>query len=342
MTLLRTQVLSLLTLLPCLASAGSTPAPKAAAAPAAKPAAPPQKGAEAKAPEPKKPPEPEPSLDGMMRALGPAFEKQMGQHQALRLYCDFLAARARFGRAAVWGAGEIETINIYISRAQQKAGRDAATFTQLLSEHFPRALVGSDGNLWHWQGSRYALDFPALAWDVDEEFGTLYAANLEHKMLWFDAKMGKFRTNGLEKVKDLQASDGVLYYLTTDGAVMMRQKGQSTRILQRNVEGGSLEASRRVLYLLEAGALYRYAGGAWDKAGSPIQRNVQKIAADGKDYFALDQSGHIYSSLEGRYIEKDTGFLGIWLIGKNLLGLTRAGRVLGYSADKRTWQVFRE
>ncbi|MCS6911628.1 MAG: hypothetical protein RMK29_09225 [Myxococcales bacterium] len=294
------------------------------------------------APAPPAEPEPEPTLEGVMRALGAVFKKQLGEHHALRLYCEFLAARALFGRAIVYGVGEVEAINVIISRAQQRAGRDAAMFTQLLSEYFPRALVATDGNLWRWQGSRYALDFPVVAWDIDAERGTLYAANLERKMLWFDPRLGRFRPNGLEQIRDLQATQGVVYYLTTDGALMMRLRGQSSRILDRPVsEGASLHASRGVLYLLEGGALLRYAGGTWDRDGTPIQRNVRLVAADGPDYYAIDQAGHIYSSAEGRYIEPEGSYSGLWLIGKHLLALSRTGRVNGYDASKRAWQVLR-
>ena len=45
-----------------------------------------------------------------MRALGATWAKKVGEYHGLRLYCEFLSARAVFGKAAVYGAGEVEAI----------------------------------------------------------------------------------------------------------------------------------------------------------------------------------------------------------------------------------------
>jgi hypothetical protein len=208
----------------------------------------------------------------------------------------------------------------------------------------PALLVANDGHLWHWSRPRYVLDFPALAWDVDDVAGFLWAVDLDRQLLFYDPTSDRWNRTSIAKVRDFQATDRIIYFLQMDGALMARSKGQAktiSRILERTVQNGTLLGTRGKLYLLEGGHLYRYDQGRWDKSATPIQSEVRAVVADGRDYYALNQAGQVYSGVEERMLDTENRFAGLWLIGKNLLALTRSKQVFGYTAATKTWQRLR-
>jgi hypothetical protein len=139
------------------------------------------------------------------------------------------------------------------------------------------------------------------------------------------------------RVRAVQASQGVIYYLQEGGGLFQQANAETTRLLTRPA-AGTLLASQGVLYLLEAGRLSRYVDGQWDHKGEAIHRGVRAVVAHGQDYFTLDDNGLIYSSAEARYLDQSNRATGLFLIGPNLLTITPAGGLRGYDAQKRAWK----
>ncbi len=304
---------------------------------AAAPAAPP---ARAPAPPPPEPPPP-PTLAGTLHALARMYEKKLGRYQALRLEGEFLAARALEGRYAVYGAGDIESVNLTLAdmlHRADEAGQGEA-LNKEIARTFPLLLVANDGNLWHREGTRYVRDFPALSWAVDDVRGSMYATTVGRELLAYDKGQKKFRPTGIVKVRDFQLSAGTLFYVNLDGVLQARSKAGTTRLLQRTVSPDQMVASQGILYLLEAAQLYRWGKGQWDKGGGPIYRGARSVVADGATWYALDAAGHIYAGSAERMIQDADSFGQVWVIGKNLMGLTKRGKVLGYTAATGTWQA---
>jgi S1-C subfamily serine protease len=278
----------------------------------------------------------------LLHELGLVFDKRVGRFHATRIYCELLAARAKQGRAAVFGVGEVEPINITLSEAGKKIGADGVA--RLLAAYFPALLIDNRSDLWHREGRRYALDFPAMSWAVDDETGAMYATNVGRDLMVYDK--GSFRPTGIKGVRDVQVSKNVIYYLGMDNALMSvpaaGQRRQPTRLLPRAVAADQILATQGILYVVEAGQLYRYGRGQWDRNGDPIHRGVRSVAAVGPTWYALDSGGHVFSGGDGKVLEDKGTFDRIWLIGKNVLGLTRSGQVLGYSAASKSWQLLRK
>ncbi len=277
------------------------------------------------------------SVNHVLTPLQADLAKTVGPARALALVCELRAAGAHGGKAVIAQAGSVEDINDALGRIGHAT--DMGGVRQMVNAGFPRAFVDDKKKLWRKLDGGYVPSWSVTAWAVDDVQGTLYAADPQHRLFFFDDKNGKWRSAGAEGVYDIQASGDTLFYMQESGALFKKGAGLPTPLMGRPTKG-TLLATQGVLYVLSGGKLYRYARDEWDKHGEAIRGNVKSVAAHGGDYFTLDDTGLIYSSADAHTLEHNVKYSGIYLIGPNLLATTAAGGLRGYDPVKHAWKTF--
>ncbi len=274
------------------------------------------------------------SVNQVLGSLQYDLEPTIGTAESQHLICLFRSAGAADGKMVVTGAGVVEAINDALSEIGKKVSGDGVA--TLVDHGFPRALVDDKHKLWRKYDGHYVPSWMVTAAAADDVWGTLYAADPQGRLFTFEEERQKWRYAGVDHIRAVQSSDGVLYYMQEDGGLFDYRNGVSTRLSARNVMG-TLLVSHGVIYVLEGGRLARYQDGHWDRAGEPIQANVASVLANGPNYFTLDNAGGVFSSQEKRYIERKVKTTGIFLIGPNLLA-TAQGIMRAYDPVKKAWR----
>jgi hypothetical protein len=223
---------------------------------------------------------------------------------------------------------------------QATAQRDRAKALEYIEQSFPLVAVSDSGRLWVRSGTRYFDVGPAAAMDVDDVTGQVYATNNEGEVLAYNSRDGKWRAMGVGKAVDIEASDGVLYVLDRGGLVHAHQQARSTTLSSRPVKG-SLQATRGILYVLDNqdGGLFRWRDGRWDNNGDAIAKGVREVRAFGSTWYGLDSDGRVYSGNVSGYIDREGDLTGIWLMGEDLLGLSRDGTLYLWNNDAKRWRA---
>jgi hypothetical protein len=249
------------------------------------------------------------------------------------LSCELLSAGTFGGKAVVNGVQSGALLNTAIQTALRESGAQSKAAAELVRRQFPRAAVSRDGQLWLRREIEYVAVGAVKAWDVDDVDGTIYATNPERAAYRYDAATGQWVDTGVRGALDIEASAGTLFALLGDGTVIA-QRGGSSVTLRSIPEGGSLLATQGLIYVLtRTGVLHRLGGTTWET----LARNVRGMVANGRSWYGLDAKGHVYSGDENRYIDQEGDAVALWMVGRDLLSLSRAGSLFYYESADKHW-----
>ena len=211
------------------------------------------------------------------------------QELALRAACDVLASTVTRGRAGFLHRVRADWINRGLNAAIKDLNADARKrLPHLLKNHWPKVLHDPEGYLWTLKVTSYVRSVYAKAWAVDDAEGSLFYVK-DNGTLWRQSVTGEsspIKTSSA--VIDVQASQGTIYWLASDGRVYAT-KDQKTIKLGKAPVHGDLLATQGYLYMLDKDQdLFLYHDGNWLNQGKPIARHVLQVTARGQHWFGLD------------------------------------------------------
>ncbi len=269
------------------------------------------------------------------------IEKRFPGEAGKRVLCSLFSAMTYGGRTLVSGVGDVAWLNDSLAAALDSVPKaERAKAAQYVEQNLPLLAISSTGRLWLRSGTKYFDVGPAVAMDVDDSNGQIYATDQEGNVVAYDKKSGGWQQTGIGGARDIEASEGVLYVLDKAGIVHAVQGNKKAPLSQKPVQG-SLLATRGTLYVLDhrEGALFRWRAGKWDKEGEPIAKGVREVRAHGATWYGLDRNGGVYSGSLGNYIDREGDLVGIWLIGEDLLGLAKDGVLHHWHNQAQKWHA---
>ncbi len=265
--------------------------------------------------------------------------KTGNQELALRAACDVLAATVTRGRAGFLHRVRADWINRGLNSAiKELNAEDRKRLPQLLDSHWPKVLHDPEGYLWTLDVTSYVRGVYAKSWAVDDAEGSLYYVK-ENGTLWRQPAVGEpARVQTSSRVIDVQASQGTIYWLASDGRVYATDN-QGTVKLGKAPARGDLLATQGYLYMLDKDQdLFLYHDGNWLNAGKPIARHVLQVTARGPHWFGLDGKRNVYSGDLGRYIDRDGDAVALRAVGIDLLLFNADGRLFRFDAAAQKWR----
>lgn len=280
-------------------------------------------------------------MSTLVKRLFADIEKRFPGEPGKRMLCALFSAMTDNGRTVVNGVGDVAWLNDAIGSALESVPKsDRAKAAQYIEQNLPLLAVSATGKLWLRSGIKYFDVGPAVAMDVDDVTGQIYATDAEGNVVAYDRQTGNWKPTGIGQARDIEASDGVLYVLDKTGIVHAAVGGKRTVLSNRAVRG-SLVATKGMLYVLDdrKGSLYRWRQGKWDLNGEAIAEGVREVRAHGATWYGLDQEGHVYSGALNNYIDREGDLIGIWLMGDDLIGLGRDKLLYHWASTARRWHA---
>jgi hypothetical protein len=307
-------------------------------------------------------------VEALRIALGSALASRMDKKAAMQLQSEFIASMALHGRLPI-AVESGEWMNKLVEELTDNyPPREVAA-----NELFPLLVVDKNNKTWrrifvrdppkydvvrpkskiayltcdpskghcspHYELMRQSGGGVAA---IDDTTGALYTTDPQKQLMWYDEEGKSWRNTGISPVAQAKATGGMLFLLLTDGRLMSAKRDghDAMQLYPRSLNGASIEASNGTLYLVENGSVYRYHEQAWERKLKPIAFAMHQIASHGEDWYGLDQTGRVFSSVAQRYIDRDGNIAAIWPIGKDLLVLTRDGQRYFYSVANDTWMTW--
>ncbi|MBI5610315.1 MAG: trypsin-like peptidase domain-containing protein [Deltaproteobacteria bacterium] len=291
-------------------------------------------------------PDGKPSPDGaamglIVKRVFADVEKRFPGTESRKVVCALFSAFTYGGRTLLSGVGEVAWLNDSLEAAVASLPEaDRPKAVKYIEQSFPLLAVSQSGHLWIRSGVRYFDVGKAVAMDIDDATGQIYATDSEGNVMLYERSTGKWLGTRLGPARDIEASDGAVFVLDKGGLVSM-VRGEKKLTLSSRPVRGSLFATRGVLYVLdhESGSLFRWRGGQWDNGGEAIASGVHQVQAFGSTWYGLDTDGRVYSGNVSSYIDRDGDLMGIWLMGEDLLGLGRDGLLYLWSNRAKRWRA---
>ena len=282
-------------------------------------------------------------VEAVRISLGLALGQKLERRTALHVHSEFIGAMALRGKAAIAGLDSVETINGIISAMV----KENPAKTKVVAELFPLLLSDKAGRTWRKMDTKvpqYEVLRPSgfgIA-AVDDVTGGMYATDTKKQLMWFDLVSKTWRNSGISGVAQVRATEGKLFMLLDDGRLMIAtSEGKDTlQLYPRSLKNATLSTSAGTLYLVENGSVYRYKGGSWDQKLKPIAFAMTQLVSRGGDWYAMDQTGRVFSSQAMRYIDRDNNILHIWPLGKDLLVTTKDNSRFYYSVAENSWRAW--
>ncbi len=290
--------------------------------------------------------------DGKVSPDGPAMglivkrvfadvEKRFPGAESRKVVCALFSAFTYGGRTLLSGVGEVSWLNDSLEAAVASLPEaDRASAIKYIEQSFPLLAVSQSGHLWIRSGVRYFDVGKAVAMDIDDATGQIYATDTDGNVMLFERSTGKWLATRMGPARDIEASDGAVFVLDKAGLVSVVRGDKRVTLSSRPVHG-SLFATRGVLYVLDqqSGSLFRWRAGQWDNNGEAIASGVHQVQAFGSTWYGLDTEGRVYSGNVSSYIDRDGDLMGIWLMGEDLLGLGRDGLLYLWSNRGKRWRA---
>ena len=298
-------------------------------------------------------------VESLRISLGVALSQKLDKKPALQLQSDFIASMALHGRIPV-AVESGEQLNALLGGLI----KDNPPKFRAASELFPLLATDKTGKSWKRVLAK-VNDKPQLKYEVlrpsghgvvaiDDVTEALYATDTHQQLMWFDQESKTWRNTGLSPVVHAKATAGVLYVILSDGRLMVSKPDgkEAVQLYPRGLmKTATLEASKDVMYLIENNSVYRYrnqpppAGQTtpvkgWDQKLKPIAFAMQQLVVNGEDWYGLDLSGRVFSSIAQRYIDRDGNIARLWPLGKDLLVLTRDGQRFFYNVGEDSWTAW--
>jgi S1-C subfamily serine protease len=268
-------------------------------------------------------------------------EKRFPGGESKKVVCALFSAFTYGGRTLLSGVGEVAWLNDSLEGALASLPDiERPKAVKYIEQSFPLLAVSQSGHLWIRSSIKYFDVGKAVAMDIDDATGQIYATDSEGNVMTYERDTGKWQGTRLGPARDLEASDGAVFVLDKAGMVSM-VRGDKRVVLSSRPIRGSLTASRGVLYVLdhEGGTLFRWRSGQWDNGGEAIATGVHQVQAFGATWYGLDTEGRVYSGNVASYIDRDGDLMGIWLMGDDLLGLGRDGLLYLWSNRAKRWRA---
>ena len=297
-------------------------------------------------------------VESLRISLGVALSQKLDKKPALQLQSDFIASMALHGRIPI-AVDSGEQLNALLAGLI----KDNPPKFKAASELFPLLATDKLGKTWKRVLAK-VNDKTQLKYDllrpsghgvvaIDDVTEALYATDSHQQLMWFDQESKTWRNTGLSPVIHAKATAGVLYVILADGRLMVsKQDGkEAVQLYPRSLKSATLEASRDVMYLIENNSVYRYRNQpppsgqttpvkGWDQKLKPIAFAMQQLVVHGEDWYGLDLSGRVFSSIAQRYIDRDGNIAHLWPIGKDLLVLTKDGQRFFYNVGDDSWTAW--
>ena len=295
-------------------------------------------------------------VESLRISLGVALSQKLDKKPALQLQSDFIASMALHGRIPV-AVESGEQLNALLGGLI----KDNPPKFKAASELFPLLATDKTGKSWKRVLAK-VNDKPQLKYEVlrpsghgvvaiDDVTEALYATDTHQQLMWFDQESKTWRNTGLSPVVHAKATAGVLYVILSDGRLMVSKPDgkEAVQLYPRGLmKTATLEASKDVMYLIENNSVYRYrnqppAAGqtpvkGWDGKLKPIAFAMQQLVVHGEEWYGLDLSGRVFSSVAQRYIDRDANIYKLWPIGRDLLVITKDNQRFYYSSEEDQWR----
>lgn len=296
-------------------------------------------------------------VESLRISLGVALSQKLDKKPALQLQSDFIASMALHGRIPV-AVDSGEWLNALLAGLI----KDNPPKFKAAGELFPLLATDKQGKIWRRVlakvNERNQLRYDALRPSghgivaIDDVTEALYATDTHQQLMWYDLESKTWRNTGLSPVSRATATAGSLYVILADGRLMVsKQDGkEAVQLYPRSLKSATLESSQDVMYLIENGSVYRYrnqppAAGqtpvkGWDGKLKPIAFAMQQLVVHGEEWYGLDLSGRVFSSVAQRYIDRDGNIARLWPIGRDLLVLTKDGQRFFYNVADDSWTAW--
>jgi S1-C subfamily serine protease len=258
---------------------------------------------------------------------------------SLRAACDVLAATVTQGRAGFLHRVPAQWINKGLRAAiEGLKPADRERVGPLLQKHWPKVLHDPQGALWLLNGTVYERSVDAKAWAVDDSSGAIFYVKADQSLWRLSSGKPPALVEGIRGVVDVQASQGIIYWLAQDGRVYAMSGEQNIKLGKAPVNGHLL-ATQGYLYMLDKERdLFMYHKGRWLNDGQPIASHVLQVTAQGQHWFGLDGKRKVYSGDLGRYIDRDGDAVALRAVGIDLLVFNKAGRLYRFDAAAQKWR----
>ena len=249
------------------------------------------------------------------------------------------------GRGVVSGVDSGEQLSALVGALT----KDSPFKAKVVEELFPALVVDKKGVVFVKKGSKYEQQKQSAngVATIDDVTGMLYAGDSHRQLMYFDPASKIWRNSGMAPVAQARASGGMLFTLMEDGRLLIAQADgkESMQIFPRSLRGASIHVSNGTLYVLENNSVYRYRKNdkgkfEWENKLKPIAFAMQQLVTRGDNFYGMDLSGRVFSSIAQRYIDRDGNIARLWPLGKDLLVLTRDGQRFFYNVGEDSWTAW--